>query len=338
MDSAARHHHPGLDGLRGIAALAVLAHHVGVLRDWAGPFDHAYLAVDFFFLLSGYVIALAYEQRLREGLGLGAYLRIRLARLLPMVVLGAGLGAALLLMQGESWSSIGLGLVCALAFLPMLAHPGSLYPLNDVQWSLFFELLVNILHAKVADVSNRTLALTVAISALALIWANLHWGTLDVGWKRDNFIGGLPRAIFSFGLGLLMHRWQTGSRLPRWILPYPLVACLLTVLVAWPTVDTRLDWLWVLVFFPLLMVTAIHARPDHWLCRPALLAGVLSYPLYALHDPILDWAIGFRPQGAGSAMRAGFWLVVILTCIGATVLAERYWDRPLRRLLKPTGT
>ncbi|MGA0707716.1 MAG: hypothetical protein ACO3Q7_06495, partial [Steroidobacteraceae bacterium] len=69
-----------------------------------------------------------------------------------------------------------------------------------------------------------------------------------------------------------------------------------------------------------------------------LLAGVLSYPLYALHDPILDWAIGFRPQGAGSAMRAGFWLVVILTCISATVLAERYWDRPLRRLLKPTGT
>lgn len=335
MATTDRIHHPGLDGLRGIAAAAVLAHHVGALRDWSGPFDHAYLAVDFFFLLSGYVIALAYEHRLQQGLGIGAYCRLRLARLLPMVALGAGVGAALLLQQGASIPWAGLALLMALAFLPMLASQGSLYPLNDVQWSLFFELLVNLLHACVARISDTLLASGVVVSAGALLVANLYWGTLDVGWSRDNLVGGLPRATFSFGLGLLLHRWHAKDSLPYWSLPYPLVAGLLVVLVAWPALDPRLDWLWVLVFFPCLMVTAIHTRPAPWLTGLALWSGALSYPLYALHDPILDWAIHYRPAGAGPMARAGFWLAVALLCVGLAALAEKYWDRPLRQVLKP---
>ena len=70
-----------LDGLRGIAALAVLAHHVGLMRNQSGLFSHAYLAVDFFFLLSGFVMGFAYESRMADGLSFVSFMRMRLGRL-----------------------------------------------------------------------------------------------------------------------------------------------------------------------------------------------------------------------------------------------------------------
>ena len=160
-----------LDGLRGVAALAVLWYHVsegfafaeatngagdGIIRS----FNHGYLAVDFFFLLSGFVIAYAYDDRWGKGLTIGNFFKRRLIRLHPMLIAGAIIGAITFLIQGGvTWSgeavSTSAVLLClALTFLFIPSVPGGSYevrgngemfPLNGPYWSLFFEYIGNIL-------------------------------------------------------------------------------------------------------------------------------------------------------------------------------------------------
>ena len=77
----------GLDGLRGLAALAVFGAHVPdpLLRDALPGCD---LAVDLFFALSGFVLAHAYFERLRKGMGVGTFFKRRVIRLYPLYALG----------------------------------------------------------------------------------------------------------------------------------------------------------------------------------------------------------------------------------------------------------
>src|SRR5688572_27186028 len=89
-----KQHFQILDGLRGIAALAVVIFH---FMEWIFPdisnnfIGHGFLAVDFFFCLSGFVIGYAYDDRIRK-MGTGAFFKARLIRLHPLVILGSVLG------------------------------------------------------------------------------------------------------------------------------------------------------------------------------------------------------------------------------------------------------
>src|SRR5690242_20549587 len=90
----ARQHFPALDGLRGVAALAVVVFHFMemVIGNYSQLFiGHGWLAVDFFFCLSGFVIGYAYDDRI-GAMGLRKFARVRLIRLHPMVVFGSVLG------------------------------------------------------------------------------------------------------------------------------------------------------------------------------------------------------------------------------------------------------
>lgn len=335
MHSLRRSHLAGLDGLRGVAALAVVAHHVVVLRDWVGPFDHAYLAVDFFFLLSGYVLGFAYEGRFERGLGVIAYLGIRLIRLLPMVLLGVALGGAYWIVMGEAPLTIGLIAVLQVAFIPIFVGERGLYPLNDVQWSLFFELVINLLHALLYRVATtRRLAACVGASGMLLIATNVHYQTLDVGWNAENFPGGFARVAFSFPAGLLIYRLQVMQRLPTIRVPYVVVAAALTAMLALPVFSTTTDWLFVVVAFPALMLAAIHAEPSGRLHEAAVWGGAISYPIYAIHDPLLDIAVLLRPGGASELLRMGFWAVAVGLIVGLATWVERRIDRPARRWLQ----
>ena len=151
QDFAAKPHYYILDGLRGVAALVVIAYHVFECFDWT-PLPHGYLAVDFFFVLSGFVIGYAYDDRWQKGLSLGGFFQRRLIRLHPMVVLGALIGMVCFLLQGSvKWSgeqvSMGLVMVALLLNMCMLPMPvgaradvrgnGELFPLNGPHWSLW---------------------------------------------------------------------------------------------------------------------------------------------------------------------------------------------------------
>src|ERR1700754_1815377 len=98
MTSVAHHRYHTLDAMRGVAALSVLLYHWRPQLPWI-LFGSGYLAVDLFFLLSGFIIAHAYDEKLAKGLGFLDFLALRLMRLCPMLAFGTAIGFALLAVQ-----------------------------------------------------------------------------------------------------------------------------------------------------------------------------------------------------------------------------------------------
>ena len=154
-------HYALLDGLRGVAALIVIVYHVFECFSWS-PAPHGYLAVDFFFVLSGFVIGYAYDDRWGRSLTTRSFFRRRLIRLHPMVVMGAMIGAVCFVLQGSvKWDGqhVATSFVLFALLMNMLMLPlpvgaradvrgnGELFPLNGPNWSLFFEYVGNILYA-----------------------------------------------------------------------------------------------------------------------------------------------------------------------------------------------
>ena len=158
----AKQHYDILDGLRGVAALLVIVYHVFECFGWT-PVPHGYLAVDFFFVLSGFVIGYAYDSRWSEGLSVGHFFKRRLIRLHPMVIMGTLIGAVCFFLQGSvRWdgSHVSAGWVMVAMLLGMLMLPlwpgaaadvrgnGELFPLNGPSWSLFFEYIGTLVSTK----------------------------------------------------------------------------------------------------------------------------------------------------------------------------------------------
>src|ERR1700744_3037299 len=89
-----KQHFEILDGLRGVAALAVVTFHFmeWVYFDYSKNFiGHGFLAVDFFFCLSGFVIGYAYDDRIGK-MGILEFFKSRLIRLHPLVIIGSVIG------------------------------------------------------------------------------------------------------------------------------------------------------------------------------------------------------------------------------------------------------
>jgi len=233
MNTQAKPHFNILDGLRGAAALMVVWYHVfeGFAFASGGAiesFNHGYLAVDFFFMLSGFVISYAYDSRWEKGLSTWEFFKRRLIRLHPMVIMGAIIGAISFLIGGSlRWdgTETPFGWVMIAMLMGMLLLPvwpgagydvrgnGELYSLNGPTWSLFFEYIGNILYALfIRRLSGRALAVLVAVLGAVMGWFAVTdisgYGMIGVGWTLDtvNFFGGLVRMLFPFTLGMLMAR------------------------------------------------------------------------------------------------------------------------------------
>ena len=314
-----------LDGLRGVAALAVLWYHVnegfafaeatngagdGIIRS----FNHGYLAVDFFFILSGFVIAYAYDDRWNQGLTMGNFIKRRLIRLHPMLIAGAIIGAITFLVQGGvTWSgesvSLAQVLLClGLTFLFIPSVPGGsyevrgngeLFPLNGPYWSLFFEYIGNLLYGLLLRrLSTKVLAVFVALLGITFFWfatCNIsEYGSIGVGWTLDtvNFCGGLLRMLFPFTLGMLLSR----TFKPRPVRgAFWLCSILLVALFAVPYIETMqplcingvFEMTCIMLIFPAIVLlaascTSVGATTN----RIATFLGELSYPLYTVHYPL----------------------------------------------------
>jgi peptidoglycan/LPS O-acetylase OafA/YrhL len=327
-----------LDGLRGVAALFVAMrhtsffHHVGVYG--------GYLAVDLFFVLSGFVIAHAYERRLAAGLSVRRFLAMRYLRLWPVYVLGAVLGLiAALLHAFPGKDNLTLAQVAHTAPFALVMLPGPhiktmLYPVNSVAWSLGLELLVNAAYALAWRPLLRpaVLGAVLASSAIALIGAVWWFGKLDVGFTWADAWGGVPRVLFSFTAGLAIYRlhrrWPPRLRVPAWA-PMALLPVLL-----WVKVDPVVyPLVCVIGVFPVLVLAAIETRPAPGAVRVFTWLGLASYPLYALHKPageIVTWLLRHHaPQTLSWTVWIGAPYLVVLAA--ACLLVERFYDRPVRR-------
>jgi len=279
-----------LDGMRGVAAFAVMLHHA--LAAWRTPFTTAYMAVDFFFILSGYVIASAYERRLRHGLRLGPFCWVRLRRLLPTMWLGVIMGSAAAVFVDHAGYEVIPKCLAALLFIPTDYDAKSVFPLNGVQWSLLFELLANAFHALVFwRLGNRALGIIAGFSLLALAAGSWPFGTLDVGYSLGTLYLALARVGFGYCVGILLFRVGGASpvlRVPALLPPL----CFIGLLAFMSIVGRWWAEMLGLILMPLLILAGASATTRATELYEYF--GRVSYPIYAIHLPILV-VVGFLP-------------------------------------------
>lgn len=322
----------GLDGLRGVAAIGVLLLHAHVSML---PSLHGYLAVDLFFMLSGFVIAKRYEPVLAPasgapGMSAGSYMIGRLERLYPMLFLGSLTGLSLFALGFSDFKPAGrdeliLAIVSQFLLLEFLS-PRGFFVFNNVQWSIVSELIANAVHATALPrLGILALIGVIAVSALGLAVNASQCGTLATVCAAAPSGIGLSRAFFGFFAGVLLHRLEGrwASVIPQ--VSFPLLAIVLLVLLSMPfafmsqgTGHGVYDLVCVVLIFPLIVMLGVKTNAG----RIAAELGALSYPLYAIHGPALNVA---RKLDA-TEMEA---LIVMTALVLAAWLIGRRVDEPL---------
>ena len=361
-------HYAILDGLRGVAALMVVIYHIFEGYAFAGggiieSLNHGYLAVDFFFILSGFVVGYAYDDRLGKSMKTKDFLKRRLIRLHPMVIMGAVLGAATFCIQGSTqWdgteisiSLVMLSMLCAMLFI--LAIPGGCYeirgngemfPLNGPSWSLLFEYIGNILYALfVRRLSTKLLtaivvSLGIGYTAFAVFDAS-GYGNMGVGWTLDsiNFLGGMLRMLFPFSMGLLLSRNFKPFKVKG---SFWLASSILIIIFAIPYIPSDgnicyngiLEAVCVTLIFPILVrLGASGSTADHKSTAICNFLGRISYPLYMIHYPLMylfyAWLIENKAPAFAETWQAA--LGVYVTCIILALLCMKLYDEPVREYL-----
>ncbi len=339
-------HYLGLDCLRGVAAVGVVLYHLSERLDLRTLLTaHGYLAVDFFFVLSGFVLARAYSGRLADRrIGISQFYLLRLIRLLPLVILGT-LIAAVIEMGRPSAGHAGAHLrdtvtafLLGSALIPVLFQTTLehvVFPLNGPVWSLFFEAVANAVFAPCARlrIGGWALAPLMLLSMATLLYGSHRAGSIDFGYATADFWLGFPRVIWSFSAGLLLYRWR--GHAPR--LPFAVALFGLIVIFCVPTLGSwnwLFDSLCVLVVLPWLVFVATAARLGNTGRRVATWSGDLSYPLYALHYPIVR-AVAFigLELHLPSAVRVMITVATVIALIVISAFAYVLYDLPVRRWL-----
>ena len=329
-----RHVFLSLDLLRGVAALAVVALHLG--EPIARYVPRAHLAVDLFFILSGVVVSHAYHQRIvSRRLNLRAFLVIRLIRLYPLYLLGTV--ATFLLIAGAADANpvpiarLLVALIPALLFLPTptvasFGYPFA-FPFNFPSWSLFWEIAVNIAYAIVARWLTKWLLMVIIACGAALLFFSsaTHHG-LDTGMRTDSFLAGGQRILYSFFAGVGIDRLRCAGRLPRIGVPAWLAALILiaTFMPALSRGSALYDAVIVVFGYPLLVIGSLQPT-SAVSARICSVMGLASYGIYTLQMPLL-LAVG--PQSDATIQLTS---LVLITVIALT--ASRIFDEPVRRLL-----
>lgn len=344
-----------LDALRGTAAFAVLFYHLRTIdapdrpAEMLSMFASGYLAVDLFFLLSGFVIAHAYEERLKGAMSFRAFMIARFIRLQPVIAIGTLIGFALALTQrvlmledAPGFMSITTSLPVNLLLLPNFLVPWAPFLLNPPAWSLFYEILANGCYAIILRFAASRPRLRIK-AALMLIWlagllglgvSAFHLGSIDYGVALEDWPIAICRITFSFiaGLWLYKTRESWSPRIPRVAAPWLLLACL-ALLAINPAAPFRpiYDLGFVTIFSPALVAAAAVAKPTPYLNGLGGWLGLISYPLYAVHAPVKHvleacLSLSFIPLLMCT--------VVITVCLSWLIAA--YIEPVLRKMLSNT--
>lgn len=252
---------------------------------------HGELAVDFFFMLSGFVLSAGVDREAPGLQGSARFMLARIGRLWPIMALGILAGLFVAWMNAELPSQWPLALLLALLFIPYRQDRAPIFPLDGPQWSLMLELIANVAHVLVLRrLSTPALLLIAALSwlslaALAQAKGAITFGPMNPGWQL-----GVLRIGYAYTLGCIIarHHHRIAWRLPWWT-----PALLLTALLIGPARDVGpagwFDALTLLAFAGVL-VSALNAHPPAAWHRALTLAGAASWPLYAFHMPAFELA------------------------------------------------
>ena len=353
-------HYPILDGLRGVAALMVVAFHLLEAHATSHRdqlINHGYLAVDFFFLLSGFVIGYAYDDRWGR-LTVGNFVQRRLVRLQPMVVLGMLIGGACFYFQaGSLWPTIAttpvwkmlLVMLLGCFMLPMplamdIRGWTETYPLDGPGWSLFFEYIANLLYATVVRrFATWALALLVVASAAALLHLALTSPEGDVvgGWALDptQLRIGFSRMIYPFFAGLLLFRVVRPGRVRHafgWCSLLVVLALALPRIGVHPWQNGLYESLSIIFLFPFIIWLGVSGELTTRVSRRwCTVLGELSYPLYITHYPFIyiytAWVHDNKiPLRTGLPVAS----LVFVFVVALAYACLKFYDEPFRAWLQ----
>ncbi len=340
-----KQHFEILDGLRGVAALAVVTFH---FMEWVYAADdnfigHGFLAVDFFFCLSGFVIAYAYDDRMAK-MGVLEFFKSRIIRLHPLVVSGSVLGLLAFLfdpfgghLELYSAGKIFLTFVCSILLipLPIIADRSyNLFSFNAPAWSLFWEYVANIVYAFVLyRIARSYLLLLTILSAAAICFVAYRSGNLVGGWSGPTFWDGSARISYSFLAGLLIYR---SNFIIKNKLGFFGVAILLFLAFIMPS--SKWNWISepvvVLFYFPLMIALGAGATLKSGLKKTCIFLGKISYPLYMTHYAVL-WMFGnyYTSHKPGTMQLALITIAGLVILTGASYLVMIFYDIPVRKYL-----
>jgi peptidoglycan/LPS O-acetylase OafA/YrhL len=346
-----------LDGMRGTAAICVVVFHLSKPTFGNATPDvlwlrHAYLAVDFFFCLSGFVIGYAYDDRYGR-MSVVAFIRARLVRLHPMVVAGLLLGLVSFCFDPFSGSDsahpwmqpqvaplwkVAANTVGGLIMVPTWPLPnrfGALFSLNSPAWSLMWEYFASVAFALLLwPMKRRGLSALVALAAAAIGVSAFHLNGLSAGFAWGEAKYGLIRVIFSFGMGLLIFR--SGFVIPsRFGLG---TVSLVMILLFFGPCSTQYVYNWaydfalVTVALPLLVAIAAGANASGFAGRVCDLGGRVSYPLYMVHCAVVMVFLNYN-WTHGITKEALPWVIAAITLglVGFSYMALVFYDEPVRR-------
>ncbi|WP_082543451.1 acyltransferase family protein [Sphingomonas sp. Leaf339] len=285
-----------LDAMRGVAAIAVFSMHAG---PFLAPFiaDDAFLAVDLFFLISGVIIDRVYGARIANGLTTIRFFINRFARFYPLYITGTAVGcfgAFISLALGQGTLDIKNYIVVLLTSIFMLPSPTEsvdsfAFPFNYATWSLFFELVINIAFVAIYRWLNPRVLITIAfLSALIFSAAAISAGTVSVGAEWDHFWAGFPRVTFSFATGVIISRININLKI---VTQWSYMLALLPVILFFTNDGIYFNLFKVIILFPGLVFIALIFEPasNTDKAKPAMLLGAISYPLYVIHVPIMQF-------------------------------------------------
>ena len=336
-----------LDGIRGFAAILVLTRHT---RDfWNIDFYRSYLAVDLFFILSGFVIAFAYDEKLKNGLlSFKKFALIRIVRLYPVFLLSLIITVIYSLSrlifkhdlnQVTMLNLLQITLLTAFFLPSQQVSVDLLFPLNGPYWSLLFELLANFLYGAFRQFLNQKTVILLVITMGLIIGFIAHaHRNLDIGftWGVLSIVAGFVRALFGIFVGLYLYKNRIAIEKlisPTSNIPWIALLGILMILIS-PSIgrfDWILDFLIVTLFFPVFVICASIGKSTKF-NKVFLILGSASYPIYLLHVPISGLInLYFNNYIKYSAPFSGVIFTIFL--IFLSLLIEKFYDIPLRKWL-----
>ena len=363
-DFKPKKHYEILDGLRGVAAILVVAFHIFEAHGGGNRFrqiiNHGYLAVDFFFLLSGFVVAYAYDDRWGKMTQWEFYKR-RLIRLQPMVIMGMIIGAIFYYFQAsdilfpmiagmEVWKVI-VTMVIGFTLLPIppsleIRGWGEMHPLDGPAWSLFFEYIANILYAVLfRKFSNKVMTVFVLIFAGMLINYTVFGPKGDVigGWSLnlEQMNVGFTRLLYPFFAGVLLSRLGKLIHIKGafWVCSLMISAVLIIPRIG----DENTLWMnglyesfCINLVFPLIVAIGaggeIKSAFSAKICK---LLGDISYPIYITHYPLIYWyTVWVVDNKVDIKDGYGVGIGVLIASIVIAFLCLKLYDEPVRNWLQ----
>ncbi|RYY04252.1 MAG: acyltransferase [Gammaproteobacteria bacterium] len=356
-----KRHYAILDGLRGVAAVMVVIFHVfetHAASRFEQIINHGYLAVDFFFVLSGFVIGYAYDDRWGK-MSLKDFFKRRLIRLHPMIIMGMAIGAVLFYFQGSEgfplinntpWWQMLIVMVVGMTLIPLTPSMdirgwSEMHPLNGPAWSLFFEYVANILYALfIRRFTNLALGVLVFIAGCATIHLAVTGTNGDVigGWSfnTEQLHIGFVRLMYPFFAGLLLSRLIKPATINHGFIWCSLL--LITVL-SIPRLGNETT-LWmngiydsavIIVIFPIIVFIGASGKISGGIPQKiCTFLGEISYPIYIIHYPLvytyMAWVQNTKPTFAHAFP---FAILTIAAALSLAYISLKIYDIPVRRWL-----